>query len=127
MVAVGAVVVGVVGVVAAVVAGVVVLAVPASALVVEVRWDDSVEEPGGDVDVELTVVAAEDVVPGISLDTNSPSPAAAPAATIATALDVRLTVPRAVSRRPAPDRSLFDDSCMGGMSPCEPRGRRTVG
>jgi hypothetical protein len=120
VVLVGAVVVTVVGAVVGLVAGAVVLAVAESvsvsvpALVVDVLGD------------EVTVVAADDVVPGICLDTNSPSPAAAPAAMTATALDVRLTLPRAVSRRLAPDRSLIGVSCMVGMSPCESRAPRTV-
>jgi hypothetical protein len=96
-------------------------------VVVEVLCDEFVEELVVDVEgVELTVVAAEDVVPGISLDTTSPRTAAAPAATIATDVDVRLTLPRAVARRLEPDRSLFDDSCMVGMSPCESRLPRTT-
>ncbi len=118
VVLVGAVVVTVADAVVGPVAGTVVLdvaePVPAPVLVVDVPGD------------EVTAVAADDVVPGICLDTNSPSPAAAPAAMIATALEVRLTVLRAVSRRLAPDRSLIGGSCMVGMSPCESRAPRTV-
>jgi len=55
-------------------------------------------------EVEPTVVLAAEVAPGISLDTTSPSTAAAPMARIVTVLDMRRTRAPAMSRRWAADR-----------------------
>jgi hypothetical protein len=110
-------------------------------LVVGVVCDvpDEVEVPG-------EVVPAVADVPGISLDTTSPSAAVAPAATIMTAFEVRRTRALATSRRFAPGSldltlvspgptlgpvgSSLDGSrltLMGGMSPRRPRRTLTAG
>jgi hypothetical protein len=125
------------GVVVAVV-GLVVAAVGALA-VGEAPDADAVAED--DDVVELIVAWAEAVVPGISLDTTSPSNAAAPAATIAVALEIQRTRIRASSRRVAaarcgPARCRAEGPTIGapvggvvmiGMSSCEPADPRTVG
>ena len=54
--------------------------------------------------VELPVVSAVAVVPGISLETTSPSTAADTAETIATVLDMRRALVVAMSRRLASSR-----------------------
>ncbi len=84
------------------------------------------EVPDSDADdvVELTEVSAEAVVPGISLDTTRPSTAVAPAARMATAVDVRRTLVWARSRRCDP---MLGEVLTTGMSPCQPRITRTVG
>jgi hypothetical protein len=131
----------VVGVVVAAVAAVAAVAgvVVAVGAVCDAPDDDAVAE---DVDAgELVEARAEAVVPGISLDTTSPSTAAAPAATIAVALETQRTRARASSRRVAPGRpggtfgrtggptfgALVGSVVMVGMSPCEPADPRRVG
>lgn len=93
-------------------------------VVVAVPCDDPDEEelvPDGVAVVEVAVpavavVSAVVVVPGISLDTMSPSAAAAPVARMATVLDVRCTRALATSRRAAPARSVGPGCVVGRPS-----------
>ncbi len=94
------------------------------AAVVGVDVVDEVPVPDADDVVELTEVWAEAVVPGISLETISPSAAALPAARMATAVDVRRTLVWATSRR---CEGILGEVLTTGMSPCQPRITRTVG
>jgi hypothetical protein len=92
--------------------------------------------------VEATVLSADAVVPGISLEMTRPSAVVIPMARMVTALDTPRTRARALSRRaaasgprapvglaaePAGPRPLDDEVLMVGMSPCEPLGPRTAG
>jgi len=99
-------------------------AVVAVAAVVGVDVPDEVPVPDTDDVVDLAEVTAEAVVPGISLEITRPSTAAAPAARMATALDVRRTLAWARSRR---CEGILGEVLMTGMSPCQPRITRTVG
>jgi hypothetical protein len=102
--------------------------------------DASAPDPDADV-VEVLRVVPTVAAPGISFDTTRPSAAAPPTATITTDLDMRRTRAVATSRRLAPgppERAALSSGrlvaparlvrlVMRGMSPCEPRGPRTVG
>ncbi len=103
MVLVGAVVVAVVRVVAEVVAVVAevvaVVAGPAAAVEAEELDEDPLPAVVDGVELTTATLAVDD--PGISLDTTSPSTAAAPAAATATSLEMRRTLVVASSRRSA--------------------------
>jgi hypothetical protein len=75
--------------------------------------------------VELTVVSADAVVPGISFETTRPRTAAAAVATMATAPEVRRTLVRAMSRRLAPSCAGRPRGLVGGPVEC-PRGGGVV-